>query len=222
MKHFRGAEGVLEHVRRRREGLVDIAAPEPEIERDIGAAAALEVLEIREGAGRLELLVHQRAVLGGLDLVEHRRQLVVFGDDQRRRLLGDMRIGGEHDGNRLPHIMHLVDREDRLVVESRAVIGLRDDLANILGGDDAINPGHLPGCAHIDRSDAAVRDGAAENLAVQHPGKPHGMGVFGAPGDLVAPFEPRQGAADLSACGRGCHQWVAPLPSSAARTARPT
>ena len=46
-----------------REGLVDVAAAQPEIERDIGALAALEMLEIGEGAGGLELLVHERFVV---------------------------------------------------------------------------------------------------------------------------------------------------------------
>ena len=123
-------------------------------------------------------------LLGGLDLVEDRRQLLVFGDDQLRRLLGDVGIGGEHHGDRLADEVHLVDRQDRLIVECRAVIGLRDDLAHVLDGDDAIDAGHLLGRAGVDRLDAAVGDGAAEDLAVQHAGKPHGVGVFGAPGDL--------------------------------------
>ena len=146
--------------------------------------------------------MHQRLVLRRLDLVEHRRQLLVFGDDELRRLLGDVRIGGEHDRDRLADVVHLVDREDRLVVEGRAVIGLGDDLAHVLGCDDAIDAGHLPGRAGVDRLDAAVRDRAAENLAVQHAGQPHGVGVFGAPGDLLARLEPRQRAADLAPAER--------------------
>ena len=124
MQHLLGAEGVLEHVRGLGEGLVDVAAPELEIERDIGALAALEMLEVGEGAGRLELLVHERLVVRGLDLVEDRRQFLVLGDDELRRLLGDVRIGGQHGGDRLADVMHLVDGEDRLVVERRAVIGV--------------------------------------------------------------------------------------------------
>ena len=180
MQHLLRAEGVLEHLRGLGEGLVDVAAPQPEVERDIGALAALEVLEVGEGAGGLELLVHQDLVVGGLDLVEDRRQLLVLGDDQLRRLLGDVRIGGEHDRDRLADIVHLADGEDRLVVEGRAVIGLGDDLAHVVGGDDAVDAGHLLGRAGVDRLDAAVGDGAAEDLSVQHAGQPHGVGVFGA------------------------------------------
>ena len=61
-----------------------------------------------------------------LDLVEHGRQLLVLGDDQRGRFLGDMRIGGEHHRDRLADIVHLVEREDRLVVEGRAVVRARE------------------------------------------------------------------------------------------------
>ena len=118
----------------RGEGLVDVAAPQAEIERDIGALAALEMLQVGEGAGGLELVVHERLVLGRLDLVEHRRQFLVLGDDQLRRLLGDVRIGGEHDRDRLADEMHLADGEDRLVVEGRAVIGIGDHLADVVAG----------------------------------------------------------------------------------------
>ena len=211
MQHLLGAEGVLEHVLGVGEGLVDVAAAQLEVERDVGALAALEVLEIGEGAGRLELLVHQDLRGQRLDLVEDRRQFLVFGDDQLRRLLGDMRIGGEHHRDRLADVAHLVDRQDRLVVECRPVIGLRDDLAHVVDGDDAIDAGHLLGRAGVDRLDAAVRDRAAEDLAVQHAGQPHGVGVFGAAGDLLARLEPRQRAADLRAdlaCRRPASWWL--------------
>ncbi len=131
VKHLLRVKGVLEHVRGLGEGLVDIAPPQLEIERDVGALATLEVLEIGEGAGRLEFLVHQRLVFGGLDLVEDRRQFLVFCDDELRRLLGHVRVGGEHDRDRFADEVHLVDRQDRLVVECRPVIGGGDDLAHV-------------------------------------------------------------------------------------------
>ena len=203
----------------RGEGLVDVAAPELEIERDIGALATLEMLEIGEGAGGLEFLMHQDLVLGSLDLVEDRRQFFVFGDDQLRRFLGDMGIGGQHHRDRLADIVHLVDRQDRLIVEGGAVIRLRDDLAHVLRGDHAIDAGHLLGRTGIDRLDAAVGDRAAKDLSVQHAGKPHGVRVFGAAGDLLAGLESRRRASDLIADARcaavqhgvGCHQRLAPL-----------
>ncbi len=120
---------MLEHVRGLREGLVGVAAPQVEIERAIGALDALQMLEVGEGAGGLQFLMHEHLVVGRLDLVEHRRQLLVFGGDQLRRLLGHMRVVGQHHGDRLADITHLVERQDRLVVEGRAVIGVGDDRA---------------------------------------------------------------------------------------------
>ena len=227
VQHLLGAEFVLEHVGGFGEGLVDVAAAHLIVERDVGALGALEMLQVGEGAGGLELLVHQDLVLGRLDLVEHRRQFVVFGDDQRRGLVGDMGILGEHHGDRLTDVMHLVDREDRLVVERRAVIGVRDDLAHVLRRHHPVDARHRLRGAGVDRADAAVSDGRAKNLAEQHARQAQIVRVFGASRDLLAGFEPRRRAADLAAggcCGRyRRHQWLAPLvPSSAWRTARRT
>src|SRR5262249_11971920 len=102
--------------------LLDGAQAQLEIERNIGPLAALEVLEIGEGAGGTQLRVYQGLVLGGLELVEYRRELLIFRHDQLGRSLGEMRIVGEHDSNRLAYIMHLIDCQDRLIVESGAVI----------------------------------------------------------------------------------------------------
>ena len=51
------------------------------------------------------------------------------------------------------------------------------------------------GC--VDRFDAAVGDRAAENLGMQHAGKSHGVGIFGAAGHLLARFDARQRPSDL-------------------------
>src|SRR5665811_2054955 len=53
VKHLLGAECVLKHMRGGGKGLVDVAASQPKIERNIGALAALEMLEVGEGAGGL-------------------------------------------------------------------------------------------------------------------------------------------------------------------------
>ena len=75
---LRRAEDVLEDVVGLGEGLVDVAAPQMVVERDIGIALAGEVLEVGEHAGRLQLVVH----IGGrghrLDLVVDRRKLLVI------------------------------------------------------------------------------------------------------------------------------------------------
>ncbi len=227
MQHLLGAEFVLEHVGGIGEGLVDVAGAHLVVERDVGALGALEVLQVGEGAGGLELLVHQDLVLGRLDLVEHRRQLVVLGDDQRRGLVGDMGVLGEHHGDRLADVVHLVDREDRLVVERRAVIGVRDDLAHVLGGHHPVDARH-GACAALVSIERMRPWATVERkyLAEQHARQAQIVSVFGASGDFLAGLEPRRRAADLAAggrCGRYRHQWLAPLvPSSAWRTARRT
>ena len=204
---FLRAEFVLEDMRRRRERLVDVAAAQFGIEREIGVALALEMLEVGEGAGGLELLVD--VSLGGhrLDFVIDRLELLVFGGDRLRRRLGDMRIGGEHDRDRLADKAHFVDRHDRLIVKGRSVIGLRDDLDDVFRRDDSEHAGNFLRRADVDRFDAAMRHRAAEDFSVQHARKPHQVRVFGAAGDLFAGFEPRHRAADLPAAySVDCHQ----------------
>ena len=58
-----------------------------------------------------------------------------------RRLLRDVRIGGEHHRHRLADIVHLAVGEDRLVVEGRAVERIGDDLLDVVDGDHAIDAG---------------------------------------------------------------------------------
>ena len=130
--HLLGAEGVLEDVRRRREGGVRIAAPELIVERHVGAAPALEMRQVREGRGRLELVVHDHRRRHRLDLVVDRRQLLVFGLDQPDRFLGDPPVGGENHRDRLAGEAHLAVRQDRLVVKGGPVIGMRDDAADVV------------------------------------------------------------------------------------------
>jgi hypothetical protein len=55
-----------------------------------------------------------------------------------------------------------------------------------------MNAGNLRRRTGVDRFDPAMRHRAAEDLSVQHLRQPHGVSVFGASGDLLAAFEPRQ------------------------------
>ena len=207
MQAFLGAEFVLEDVGGFGKRLVDVAAAQFGIEREVGVFLALEMFEVGEAAGGLQFIVHIGRRRHRLDFVVDRRQLLIFGDDRVRRGFRDMGIGGEHDGDRLADEAHFVDGQDRLVVERRPVIGIGDDLADVIRGDDAENAGDFLRRGRVDRLDAAVRHGGTKNLAVQHAGQPHQMGVFGAAGDLLAAFEARHRAADLAAAYRiGRHQ----------------
>jgi len=191
-------ERVLEHVGGAFECAIRIAAPQVIIERHVGAGAALQVLEIGKSAGRLEHVVDDDVGLHRRDLVVYRRQFVVFGRDQLHRVLGDMRIGGEHHRDRLADVVHLVERQDRLIVEGGTVIGLGNDLVDVFAGDDAVHAVERTRRRGVDAADAAVRHGRAEHLAVQHAGQAQVMRIFGAAGDLGARFEPRQLSADFT------------------------
>ena len=193
------AEFVFEHMRGFGKCLVDVAAAQLGGEREVGVLLALEVLEVGEAAGRLELVVHIGFRRHGFDFVVDRLHFLVFGDDGVGGSFGDVRVGGEHHRDRLADETDLFHRQDRLIVERWAVIGIGDDLDDILCGDDAIDAGHFFRRAGVDRFDAAMRDGRTEDLAVQHAGQTHQMRVLGAAGDLFARFEARHRAADLAA-----------------------
>ncbi len=164
----------------------DVAAAELIVERDVGVLAAGEMFEIGEGAGGLQLVVDDGRGGDGFDFVEHRRQLFVVGGDQLHGAFGGVRIGGEHDGDRLADIAHLVERQDRLIVKGGAVIGIGDELPDVLAGDDREDALGLARVGDIDRADAAMRDGAAEDLAVQHAGQAQIVDVVRAAGDLAS------------------------------------
>ena len=121
--------------------LVDVTAAELGVEREVGVLLALEVFEVGEAAGRLEFVVDVGFRRHRFDFVVDRLHFLVFGDDGVGGSFGNMRIGGEHDRDRLADKADLVHRQDRLIVERRAVIGIGDDFNDILRGDDAKTPG---------------------------------------------------------------------------------
>ena len=123
METLLGAEGVRENVCGGREGLVDVAAPQPRLDRDVGRSA-LEMLEIGEAAGGSQLVVNVDGGGHGLHLIVDRGKFLIFRHDLLDGGLGDMGVGGDHYRDRLADEAHLVDGQDRLVVERRAVIGI--------------------------------------------------------------------------------------------------
>ena len=190
-------ERVLEHAIGFGQGGVGVTAPQVIIESDIGAAAALEMLQIGESAGRLEHIVDQDVGLHGLDFVVDSGQFLIFGRDQLHRLFGNMRIAGQHHGDRLAHMAHFAERQNRLIVKGRSVIRLRDKLLNIGASDDAMHAGKLFGRRRIDADDTSMRHRRAEHLAVEHVGQAQMMRVIGAAGDFGADFKTGNIASDL-------------------------
>src|SRR6185437_5455362 len=219
MQPLLGAKGMFEDARSGREGLVHIATPQPEIESNIGALAALEVLEIGESPGRLEFVVYHYLVFRRLDLIENRGQFFVVGSNLLYRLLRDMRIARENDRNRLPHEVYLVDGKDRLIVKRRTVIWIRDYLAHVFAGVNGKDPRQLTRRTDIHCLDTAMCHGAAKNPRMQHAGHLHDVCVFSAAGDFFACLDARQRSANLSAGSGRCHHATSCI---AARTARAT
>jgi hypothetical protein len=218
VQHLLGAEGVLEDVIRLGHRGRDVAAPQMEVERHVGVALSHEMLEVRKGAGGLELVVHDRLRGHRLDLVEHGWKLLILRLDQLRGRVRHMRIARQHHRDRVADIMHLAGGEDRLIVKRRPIERAGHDLENIIDSHDAMDALERLRGADVELDDAAVRDRAAHDLAIEHAGKALIVHVFGGAGDLGLAFEARDRASDL--CERR-HQ-LAPSGLSAVASARAT
>ncbi len=180
------------------EGLVDVSAAKVIVERDIGIPLSREVFEVGEHPGRLQLVMH----IGGrghrLDLIVDRRKLIVIDCYRLRCGRGDVRVIGEHDRDWLAGETHLAERQDRLVMERRAEIGVGDDGEDILANYHRMHAGYRLGGAGVDASDARMRHGAAADLGVQHARQAQIVDIFGTASDLGPRLDPRQRAADLA------------------------
>ncbi len=190
-------ERVFDNLVRLGEACFRVTAFEMIIERDVGVGFALKMLEIGKCPGRFEHLVHDNIGLQRLDFVIHRRQLFILGGNQLHRLVGDMRIARQDGGDRLTDVAHFVDGEDRLIVECRAVVRLRDQFLNVLPGDDAINTRQCARRFDVNASYPAMGHGRTENFGIHHAGQLQMMRVVGPPGNLGAHFQPRNRLADL-------------------------
>ena len=195
--HLLRAEAVLEDAVRALHRFFRISSSQPEIQGDIGVLPALEMLQVREGAGGPELVVHHRLRGHCFDFVVDGRQLLVLRRDQVYRLLRHMRIGSEHDRDRLADIAHLVQGEYWLIVECRPVVRFRNDFLDVLPGHHAVDTRQRLRRAHVDALDAAVRDAGAENLAVKHPRQAQVVDVLGLARDLEPRLQARYRAPDL-------------------------
>ena len=141
----------------------------------------------------------------------------MLGNYQLQRFLGDMRIGSQHDRDRFAHVTHLVDGQDGLVVKRRSVVGIRNNLDDVVSGNDAVDSFLRAGCTHVYLPDAPVRYRAAEDFPVQHPGDSQVMDILGAPRNLCASFEaPDRSANLLVVHGIRGHLNVAPLTADVA------
>jgi hypothetical protein len=182
----------------RAKGTLDLAATQAKVEGDVGFAAAGEMLEIGEGAGGLEHIVHDDRRCHGRHFVEDGGKLFILCLDELERALGHVRILGEHDRHGLPDMAHLLVRKNGLVVKGRSVIRICNELDDVLDCDDTMDTSQFSRGTRLDPADAAVGNGAAENFSMQHAGKTQILQILRASRHLGAPFDARNAAADLS------------------------
>ena len=88
--------------------------------------------------------------------------------------------------------------QDRLIVERRAVIGMRNDFPDVRDGDDVIDAFESACSRRINALDTRMRQRAAKNLAVQHSRQTQVMDVLYTPHDLLSGLETRYRLADIS------------------------
>ena len=94
--------------------------------------------------------------------------------------------------------------------------------ADVLAGDDAhATPAIACAARDIDAADAAMRHGAAEDLAVEHAGQAQIVDVFGAARDLGAALETPGRTPDLAALHGLGHRGASGAAASALLAARP-
>jgi hypothetical protein len=144
------------------------------------------------------------------DLSEHRGPFLVVDLDEPGGLLGDVWIGGKHQGHRFADVAHLLDREHGLVVERRAVVRIGHDAGHVPGGQHAMHAGKGSRRLRIDPPDATVREGAAHDLPVEHARQPESVDVLGPSRQLGPGFESGNGVADVAAAIRfaGHQEWL--------------
>ena len=128
----------------------------------------------------------RRTVGDGLHRIHDHRQLLVLNVDRLARVLGDVRVVGDHAGHFLALEPHLVGGQDGL-----GVVGERRHPRQVAGGhhlagEHEAHSGYLPRPARVDRLDPRVRHRAAQDLHVQHAGQHDVVGVVAlAPDETV-------------------------------------
>ena len=198
-------ERVLENMIRRCKSRLDIAAAKLVVERDIRTRPALQMFEIGKGRRRLQFVVDEDTGGHGVRFVVDGGQFLVIGRDQARGLFGHLRIGREHDGDRLAGEADLAVGEDRLIVKSGPIIGMRDDRTHVVDRDHAIHAFNRFGPRRVDPRQAGMRHRTSADLAVEHVGQAQVMDVIGAPHHLLASLQASKGPADVVARRQHLH-----------------
>ena len=164
-----GREGVLalDDDVRPREDRLELAAVDPVPVADVPVTRRDLPQAVEEAGLRLALGDELRVGGGRVRHVRDHRQLLVLDLDQLDgRGCGRHGLGRDR-GDLLSVEAHLVDRQDRPVLDRVPVVGV--DVVEVGAGEDADDAGHALGGRGVDRDDPAVGDRAPQHLAVQHP-----------------------------------------------------
>jgi hypothetical protein len=176
---------------------------------DLALVEAIPVADVPVARRELPEPVEQSGL--GVDVGDERRsrrdrllhvaddgQLLVLDDDRVERRC---RLGGGLRGDRsdlLAVEAHLVDRDDRTILDRVPVV--RIDVTEIDTGEYADDAGHPRGLGRVDRDDAAMRDRAPQDTAVQHSRHEHVADELRLAAQLLARVTARARHADLRAC----------------------
>ena len=117
--------------------------------------------------------MHERgALLACCDRVEDNRELLVDDLDQLAGVLGDVAVLGDHGGDGLAVVPHLLDC-DHVLHDGAGAEGRqrRGAFGDVLAGDDADDPRERLGLRRVDGDDLRVGVRAPEHRRVEHPGQ---------------------------------------------------
>ena len=147
----------------------------------------------------LDAVVHgRRALLHRRLGIEHARDRLVVDVDQLHRAQRGRLVDRDHGRDALALVADDAVGERGLVLDERAVLGLRH-VGLRVDREHARHRGRRRG---VDRDDPARRVRAAQDLAVEHPGQPHVVGVRRLAGDLLVRVGARQRLAHDAVLGR--------------------
>ncbi len=135
-------------------------------------------------------------------MVGDRRQRLDLDVDERQRVLGNGGRVGEHERDRLADVTHLALRyhrlRERLEIRQRLQPhgDARHAVAHILGRDHAVYARQGARARNVDRADAAVGNGAAQDRRVQHVAAREIVDILPPPAQKPQILEPFDRAAD--------------------------
>jgi hypothetical protein len=138
--------------------------------------------------------------------IDHRWERIDIDSDRLHCVFGQRDAVSDYDGDRLADKANLVGGDDRLHVtlgRRQRVVPQRNRryLADIGRSDHCMDARPRPGRRGVDRANAAVRHGAAQDHRMQHFIVCKVVGVLAAPGKKAQILEPLDRAADEGVAG---------------------